>query len=228
MKKRNFLTTATLAALVAAQMAMPVMAKTGNNDTTIGIAETKVKPSTQVSADVPLYLVVAAVENQEVIEKPNNYQIKNETENLSIGVTKMQIENLGDYTGENGNGWAIVDGNNGNPTIANKRQIALQLGTLWMPDTTQKPKNEKVVVDIPAGSTFRDVDQNGKEIYKAITKANPMQIAVNGKVLGTNRDNKNATSQFKVTYTLSPLDDAGKVFTAAYAGDIKEDAGLAD
>ena len=226
MKKRNFLTTATLAALVAAQMAMPVMAQPANNNTTIGIAETKVAPGTQVSADIPLYLVVAAVDQKDAIEKPDNYEIKNGTENLSIGVTKMQIENLGNYTGADGDGWGIVDNSQGTATLDNNRQIALKLGTLWMPETIAKAANEKVDVAITAGSTFRAADQGDKTIYVPIKKDKPMNIAVEGKVLATSRENKKATSQFKVTYTISPLDANGEVFTAAYAGDNKAEAGL--
>ena len=234
MKKRNFLTTATLAALVAAQMAMPVMAQPATNKpgtdqhTTIGISEAKKKSAAQASFDVPLYLVVAAVENQADIEKPDNYKIENKTEGYPIGVTKMQIENLGDYTGADGTGWAIVNGNGGNPTIANNRQIALQLGTdLWMPETVNAGQNVKVDVLFAANSFFREADTvDGKPTYKKIEESTPLVIPVAGKVQATTRADKKATSQFKVTYTVSPLNADGTVFTATYVGDKKDEAGL--
>ena len=111
MKKRNFLTTAALAALVAAQMAMPIMAAPATNQipagsdqhTTIGIVEASSKSAAQASFDIPMYLVVAAVNNESVIEKPTNYGIKNTATDKNanpIGVTKMQIENLSDYNGQ--------------------------------------------------------------------------------------------------------------------------------
>lgn len=236
MKKRNFLTTATLAALVAAQMAMPVMAQPATNKpgtdqhTTIGISEAKKKSAAQASFDVPLYLVVAAVENQEDIEKPDNYKIENKTEGYAIGVTKMQIENLAEYKASDldNSGWVIVDNNNGNPTLDNKRKIALQLGTgLWMPDTTSAGQGKKVDVQFDVNSFFRGEDTAaGKPTYKKIENGTPLDIPVSGKVQPTIRADKKATSQFKVTYTVSPLNADGTVFTATYVGDKKDEAGL--
>ena len=237
MKKRNFLTTAALAALVAAQMAMPVMAATADNQpsgdqhTTIGISEASELSAAQVSFDVPMYLVVAAVSGQGNIAVPKNYKITNlaKTGSKSIGVTKMQIENLEEYkSGDLANsGWAIVDGNNGQPTINNNRQIALQLGTLWMPATTDKAKNEKVQVTFGENSTFTGAnDGQGKPTYKPIEAQNALDIAVNGLVENTQRTDKKASSQFKVTYTLSPLDDKNQPLSAVYLGDSKDDAGL--
>ena len=234
MKKRNFLTTATLAALVAAQMAMPVMAAPATNvatddqHTTIGISELKKKSAAQASFDVPLYLVVAAVEKQAAIEKPTNYKIENKTEGYAVGVTKMQIENLAEYKENDldNSGWVIVDNNNGNPTLDNKRKISLQLGSLWMPSTEGKAVNEKVNVPIEANSFFREADNGGKAVYKKIVKDNPLQIAVNGTVAAVERADKSASSQFKVTYTVSPLLDDGTVLSAVYVGDKKDEAGL--
>lgn len=237
MKKRNFLTTAALAALVAAQMAMPIMAAPATNQipagsdqhTTIGIVEASSKSAAQASFDIPMYLVVAAVNDETVIEKPTNYGIKNTATDKNahpIGVTKMQIENLADYNDQNldTSGWVSV-GENG--TISNKRQIKLQLGSLWMPDTSASGKNVKVDVPIEVGSTFRDADDNGDKVYKPIKQGEFLDLAVNGTVQSAARTDGKASSQFKVTYTVSPLDKTtNKPLSAVYVGDNKTDAGL--
>ena len=237
MKKRNFLTTAALAALVAAQMAMPIMAAPATNQipagsdqhTTIGIVEASSKSAAQASFDIPMYLVVAAVNNESVIEKPTNYGIKNTATDKNanpIGVTKMQIENLSDYNDQDlsNSGWVSV-GENG--TLDNARKIKLQLGSLWMPDTSAKGKNVKVDVPIAEGSTFRDTDDNGDKVYKPIEQGKFLDLAVNGTVQSTTRTDGKASSQFKVTYTVSPLDKTThKPLSAVYVGDVKEEAGL--
>lgn len=237
MKKRNFLTTAALAALVATQMAMPIMAAPATNQipagsdqhTTIGIVEASSKSAAQASFDIPMYLVVAAVNDETVIEKPTNYGIKNTATDKNanpIGVTKMQIENLADYNDQNldTSGWVSV-GENG--TISNKRQIKLQLGSLWMPDTSASGKNVKVDVPIEVGSTFRDADDNGDKVYKPIKQGEFLDLAVNGTVQSTARTDGKASSQFKVTYTVSPLDKTtNKPLSAVYVGDVKAEAGL--
>lgn len=237
MKKRNFLTTAALAALVAAQMAMPIMAAPATNQipagsdqhTTIGIVEASSKSAAQASFDIPMYLVVAAVNKESVIEKPTNYGIKNTatgTDANPIGVTKMQIENLAEYKDAdlNNSGWVSV-GENG--ALDNKRKIKLQLGTLWMPDTSTSGKNVKVDVPIEVGSTFRAADDNGDKVYKPIKQGEFLDLAVNGTVQSTTRTDGKASSQFKVTYTVSPLDKTtNKPLSAVYVGDNKTEAGL--
>ena len=237
MKKRNFLTTAALAALVAAQMAMPIMAAPATNQipagsdqhTTIGIVEASSKSAAQASFDIPMYLVVAAVNNEAVIEKPTNYGIKNTATGKDanpIGVTKMQIENLAVYNDQdlNNSGWVSV-GENG--TLDNARKIKLQLGSLWMPDTSASGKNVKVDVPIAEGSIFRDTDDNGDKVYKPIEQGKFLDLAVNGTVQVTTRTDGKASSQFKVTYTVSPLDKTThKPLSAVYVGDVKEEAGL--
>lgn len=98
MKKRNFLTTAVLAALVAAQMAMPVMAAKTNNKldkiddtqtdftagelkqsghTTFGVIEADKVGSNQLSVEVPLYVTMAATSNTHDMIVPTLYEIKN-------------------------------------------------------------------------------------------------------------------------------------------------------
>ncbi len=238
MKKRNFLTTAALAALVATQMAMPIMAAPATNQipagsdqhTTIGIVEASSKSAAQASFDIPMYLVVAAVNNESVIEKPTNYGIKNTATGQDanpIGVTKMQIENLADYNAGdlNNSGWVSV-GENG--ALDNKRKIKLQLGSLWMPDTSTAGKNVKVDVPIEVDSTFRAADDNnGDKVYKPIKQGEFLDLAVNGNVKLETRTDGKASSQFKVTYTVSPLDKTtNKPLSAVYVGDVKAEAGL--
>lgn len=98
MKKRNFLTTAALAALVAAQMAMPVMAAKTNNKldkidntqtdftadelkqsghTTFGVIEADKVGSNQLSVEVPLYVTMAATSRTHDMIVPTLYEIKN-------------------------------------------------------------------------------------------------------------------------------------------------------
>lgn len=237
MKKRNFLTTAALAALVATQMAMPIMAAPATNQipagsdqhTTIGIVEASSKSAAQASFDIPMYLVVAAVNNETVIEKPTNYGIKNTATDKNanpIGVTKMQIENLAVYNDQDldNSGWVSV-GEMG--ALNNKRQIKLQLGSLWMPDTSTSGKNVKVDVPIEVGSTFRAADDSGDKVYKPIKQGEFLDLTVNGTVKPEARTDGKASSQFKVTYTVSPLDKTtNKPLSAVYVGDDKTDAGL--
>ena len=96
-----------------------------------------------------------------------------------------------------------------------------------MPSTVDKAKNEKVAVTFGANTFFQGADDNsGKATYKPIEAGKDMDIPVNGQVQNTTRTDGKATSQFKVTYTVSPLDDNNQPLSAIYVGDDKKDAGL--
>ena len=97
-----------------------------------------------------------------------------------------------------------------------------------MPDTSTRGKIVKVDVPIEVDSTFRAVDDNsGEKVYKPIKQGEFLELAVNGTVQSTARTDGKASSQFKVTYTVSPLDKTtNKPLSAVYVGDVKADAGL--
>ena len=108
MMKKKFFASAALAAIIAAQAAMPAMAAYtadnnpyGDQHTTFGVRESDADALPgQVSFQVPLYVTMVARKGQTKMDVPDNYKIQNNAvssaANLNeIGVVKVTAEHLG-------------------------------------------------------------------------------------------------------------------------------------
>lgn len=240
MKKRKKLVAAVLAALVVSQ-SMTALANPSDNNpkgdehTTIGIMEATTEVG-QASFEVPLYVTTAAISGQEKLMCPEGYDIKNTskgTDAHDIGVLSVSVEKIGTGT------WKTVT-----TAPTNDNEVKLTIGDLVLPavdDTTKKStvdilndaagqasvfyghttgKNNKVTA-IKKGKTLAEA-ANGI----APTAANYKGLEITGIVKNMDRANKKAAAQFRVTYVVSALDDAGDPIGNTYVGDNKAAAGL--
>lgn len=240
MKKRKKLVAAVLAALVVSQ-SMTALANPSNNNpkgdehTTIGIMEATTEVG-QASFEVPLYVTTAAISGKEALMCPEGYDIKNTSKGNdahAIGVLSVSVEKIGTGT------WNTVEGT---PTAQN--EVKLTIGDLVLPavnDTTKKQTvdirtNAKGKASVFYGHTTGKQDkvtaiEKGKTLAEtangiAPTEANYKGLEITGIVKNETRNNTKAAAQFRVTYVVSALDDAGDPIGNTYVGDNKTAAGL--
>lgn len=248
MKKRNFLTTAALAALVAAQMAMPVMAAKTNNKldkidtttdytandlknnghTTFGVIEADKVGSNQLSVEVPLYVTMAAVSNTSDMIVPTVYEIKNTGKPVydatgtlkegNIGVTAIATEAV------NGSTWTIV-ANEG--AIDTEKKMTFSLGGITL---------NSAGADLY--DSYKDVAATNEFVIKGATSDENTLVPIKpddtltptiaSKIQNTNRANGTGKTVgvVKVKYQFAALDNDNKPITAnTYVGDNRTDAG---
>lgn len=238
MKKRKKLVAAVLAALVVSQ-SMTALANpsdnnpTGDEHTTIGIMEAASEVG-QASFEVPLYVTTAAISGQDKLMCPEGYDIKNTSKGNDahdIGVLSVSVEKIGT--------WDTVK-----TAPATNTQVKLTIGDLVLPavDNTTTKKTVDIINDTEAhasvfygktaGKTTKvTAIEKGKTLAEAAngiapTAANYKGLDITGIVQNTTRTNKKAAAQFRVTYVVSALDDAGDPIGNTYVGDDKKAAGL--
>lgn len=253
MKKRNFLTTAALAALVAAQMAMPVMAaKTNNNldkldtsndyqetdlksdgHTTFGVVEGEIAASNQLSVEVPLYVTMAATSNSTSMIVPTEYRIKNTgkpvqtaggTQTGNIGVTAITTSEVV------GSPWTIVanDGAIGD----DDKKMTFNLGNHTVTEKNSTVYNDYKAVD-NVNSQFvttdgRTLDNNTlKPIAPGEGETDGLAVNISSNIAGKERKNGSGKTVgvVKVKYEFAALDSQNKPIQAVYIGDKKSEAG---
>lgn len=259
MRKNKVFATAAIAALAAAQMAMPAMAATTNNGkenlgdknnaaltenlkkdghTLFSVFETDKELAGQVSFTVPLYVTMAAKNNEDAMVVPEGYFIENNG-NEAIGITGIAVRTYGQ--------WSIVDAN---PTgdhqmtfsLNKKNGVATEKFTFpKLPDnkeTTLFSRNDwkKEAAGETHGAGFNDL-LKGKEYFFFSDKTmyganNPGFKPITGKMelemaseidVATRNDTKTVPA-FQVTYTLSALDAQGQPKSSTYIGDDKDQA----
>ena len=253
MKKRNFLTTAALAALVAAQMAMPVMAaKTNNNldkldqstdyqetdlksdgHTTFGVVEGEIAASNQLSVEVPLYVTMAATSNSTSMIVPTEYRIKNTgnpvqtaggTTTGNIGVTAITTSEV------NGSTWTIV-ANDGEVGTDDKK-MTFNLGNHAVTAKNSTVYSDyKTVDNVNSQFVTTDGQTLANNTLKPITPGtgDTDGLAVNISSNIASLDRKSGTGKtvgvVKVKYEFAALDSQNKPIQAVYIGDKKSEAG---
>lgn len=254
MKKRNFLTTATLAALVAAQMAMPVMAAETNNKldkkdtsaeysaddlknnghTTFGVIEADKVGTNQLSVEVPLYVTMAAVSNKSDMLVPTEYEIKNTGKAVyddqgaykegNIGVTKITTSAVENST------WTIVA--NDTDINGDEKKMTFSLGNHALTDATGTVyDNYKNVNNV--NSQFVNVVNAGQLENNTLKPIEPgkdkgLKPTIASKIASTDRQNGTGKTVgvVKVKYEFAALDAENKPITATtYVGDSRNDAG---
>ena len=224
MTNKKKLLSAALAVTTVMGLAVPAMAADptekeieANSDTTIAIFETEIDP-TNVSFEVPLYVTLAAVNNQTNVVVPDNYGITNTSDGgevtHGIGVTAMEFTKL------EGSTFSTVQ----ESSVTSQYNIRLSIGNVLMP--AMSAAGTKAV-------DFSKKDDDGSEVA-FITSTKPTKIEagktldlpIKGTVQSATRTSGDAVAQFKVTYIVSALDAAGDPIGAPYAGNDSEAAGL--
>lgn len=242
MRKKKVFATAAIAALAAAQMAMPVMAAKTNNDkedlsadksleqelkdnghTTFKVFESENSVvDGQVSFEVPLYVTMAAVKGDAELKVPTGYYIKNtnaEAANNPIGVINIDVKP---------EGWSIVSERTA-PSADKEMQFTL--GDVKFKAATaggdvvnmynwDNETEKNVFLDSIASYT----DLNSKTHNKVYQITDKLDLNLAGKVqqLST-RKNSNTVAAFKVVYTIAAIDPTtGQPKGATYVGDSKD------
>ena len=255
MRKNKVFATAAIAALAAAQMAMPAMAATTNNGkenlgdknnaaltenlkndghTLFSVFETNKDVGGQVSFTVPLYVTMAAKDKATSMIVPDGYYIENNGEK-PIGITGMEVETFAK--------WKITK-----DTAPTKYDMTFSLNEKGKDEATsfkfpEQAQNTKVTLfDRTNWKNAGGTDGAGKDNilqgvenfffsaqndyqkpgFKKIEGKMDLQMASTIKQ-DTRVDSKTVPA-FKVTYTLSELDNDGQPKTSTYVGDDKGQA----
>lgn len=192
-----------------------------NHDTIISIFETDVRVD-QLSFEVPLYVTMAVVDNQNKVVTPDNYRIYNTTrvdpDNYQtawdIGITGVSFTKLPGST------YKTID--NATTFDAGKKdEIKLSIGGVWMPALGSAAT---ATVDLTNAANY-DGTVNTPLYNQADGKPTPIKggqflaLPINGEVRPDTRTASAAAAQFKVTYMVSALDkNTGKPIGNPYAG----------
>ena len=180
--------------------------------TIFGIFETDKHPQ-QISFEVPLYVVVAAVEGSSQVLAPasGSYCIANTTgANSNIGVLGMFIEKVPGAT------WNTVEG-----TPATSREIRLSIGDYVMPALSADLEKKTVAIyDDQKDTKFTKKEkQQDQIVYQAISSGEKIVLDIAGTVTNeASRTNNAAAAQFKVTYFVSALDENNLPLGNVYVG----------
>ena len=252
MKKRNFLTTAALAALVAAQMAMPVMAAETNNKldkkdnsteynandlknnghTTFGVIEADKVGTNQLSVEVPLYVTMAATSNTTDMLVPTEYEIKNTGKAVydaqgayeagNIGVTKITTSAVENST------WTIVASNSEIGDDAKKMTFSLGNHALTNATGTVYDNYKKVTNANSQFVTVDDANNNNNTLKPILPGDTGLKPNIASKIASKDRNNGSGKTVgvVRVKYEFAALDDTNNPITAnTYVGDNRTDAG---
>lgn len=247
MRKNKVFATAAIAALAAAQMAMPAMAAITNNGkenlgdknnaaltenlkkdghTLFSVFETNKEVGGQVSFTVPLYVTMAAKDQQTKMIVPDGYYIENNGEK-PIGITGMEVETFGK--------WAIKT------TAAAKYDMTFSLQEKGKKEKSkfafpEQPLNTKKKlfdrVDFKTATVLQN--QNAENFFFSAQEVynqpgfkkieGKMDLEMESNIINEARTDSKTVPAFKVTYTLSELDDEGQPKSSTYVGDDKDQA----
>lgn len=180
--------------------------------TTFGIFETDKHPQ-QISFEVPLYVVVAAVEGSSQVLAPasGSYCIANTTgADSNIGVLGMYIEKVPGAT------WNTVEG-----TPTTSKEILLSIGDYVMPALSADLEKKTVAIynDQKDTKFTKKEKQQEQIVYQAIKPGEKIVLDIAGTVTKeTRRANNAAAAQFKVSYFVSALDENNLPLGNVYVG----------
>ena len=254
MKKRNFLTTAALAALVAAQMAMPVMAAKTNNKldkidttkdytaddlknnghTTFGAIEADKVGSNQLSVEVPLYVTMAATSNTHKMIVPTVYAIKNTGKPVYDNDGKVKEGNIGvtavTTSAVDNTSWSIADATSLSTSTQTTDQykMSFSLGNHELNNLGDDIYTDYTKVT-NVNSQFVNVDAaNGNSLKPINADGGTIEPVIASTIASVDRSNGTGKTVgvVKVKYQFAALDNDNKPITAnTYVGDNRTDAG---
>ena len=224
------------------------------SDTIISVYETTVNTG-NLSVEVPLYLTLAVVKeggNDPELVTPGNYYIKNTSKagngvddaDYAIGITGVHIDSMS-------GGWELINYGS-TPSGDNKIMTLNFTGTPWEKDGAGgwQAAGAASTFGFPAVATGQSFSidtftkgtnlfstgtaHNGKNTYCPIPPSEALAIDIDGEVptaYTLKAAGSAAVPQFRVTYTVSALDDNNQAIGAPYAGPIYgpfPNAGLLD
>ena len=189
-----------------------------NAKTTVEVGVTKEIPQ-NVSYEVPLYYTFAILKNENgnsnsTIILPEGYGIRSTiTPSEPLVVTKLDVSSV------NGGTWSLVDAFDNTETDTT-RKMKVSIGGFQLPDVTAGDINGKEQIDVRAqeSSFYKNgsyqilggTDADGKVLNDGF-----MELPVEVKIPDVYKPTSGTgvyTAQFRVKYTLSPLDGAGNPF----------------
>lgn len=189
--------------------------------TVVGV-QTADKNPASLSFTVPLYLTVAATEdnagNPQVIV-PDDYVLRNTTGTISGG-TYPNIAVTGvDVQGVPGGSWSLT------ATPAQAKDICLAIGDLVLPDLPVG-QHTPVAAEITASdNSFYDLNKGEFHPIYGGPSGMGMNLPVIGALWeGYTATEEQAAAQFRVTYTVSLLDESGLPVGVYYDGPTLDDA----
>lgn len=179
-----------------------------------------------VSFEVPLYVTMAAIGGQEELLVPTNYSITNtsgkyidddteDVDSYSIIVAGISFTKLESAT------YSTVETKG-----TEYYELMFSLGGITMPPISRDEAEITVDVNMTTqGSVFYSGSQY--TIIPAIGDTElPIPLVATLSDVPNFESNKAATAQYKICYTVSPVNAGGDVLGFVYAGDNKADAGL--
>lgn len=202
-------------------------------ETALGVKATGTDIRT-LSCEIPLYMTMVVVDNKAEVYTPSNYTILNTSQDATmrsngIAVVDMTLTRI-NQNAEAGKAYEIADITN--QTLA-ENQIRLSIGGVAMPTFTGNSDVETVQIFNPdynykgisstiftADNAFISYQTDGNPTFRKITGTNPLNLAVEAEVSQTVREEwgGQAVPQYKVKYTISPLDINGNPIGVVYEG----------
>ena len=205
-------------AVRAAETEAPEATPGNSARTEVGIAVSSVDPET-VSFEVPLYVTMAVQADSQasgvpIINCPDNYSIINTTPPSGIdgkvpdlGVTGITVKPAP------GGSWSLYSDLTG--AADGEKALSLTIGGLRLPD--MKAGGREAKAELTAGTSVFYDSAAGAYLPLASDGMGTLlelEAVLSDKLPALNYDGQ-ATAQFQVIYTLSPLNDSGKPLEAA-------------
>lgn len=184
----------------------------GSGHTIIGILEATELPE-QVSFEVPLYVVVAAVPGSDKVMAPaaGRYHIANGKGSKSnIGVIRMSIERVKGAT------WKTVE-----DTPKDAKEIRLSIGDYVIPALSGELEQKNVeIYNAQKDTKFTKQEKiNNQIVYQQIAPNEKIDLDIAGIITNEKtRVSKAAAAQFRVKYVVSVLDEKKLPIGNVYVG----------
>ena len=203
-----------LTVLTLSAGAVHIVQAAGNNKTKVNVGVTELTEG-NVAFEVPLYYVLCVTNRadgaSEDVQPKETYSIVNKSPSKqAVAVTQVGVSGVTNGT------WSLVaEQDLGNS--ATDKKIAIKLGGIALPAVAAGSTTEHKTATNASDNTFYS---NGKykrlEAYDAAAPAaSTVNVPIDAKVFNAFKaKNVKAVAQFRLTYTVSPLDKNGNVLKA--------------
>ncbi len=183
-----------------------------SGQTAVGVRVVKTDVST-ISYEIPLFVACAATQSGNTLSLtfPSEYSIRNRSLNAdgtsaSIGVTGLKIS-----LAEKNSSWHLVDDNE---ELTKPGDIRIKLGDRALPSMALSASNIGDVSLNVQNYLFGNNDRDDKTYNPILSE---LKIPLSGEIFwDTQLSDQSAVPIFKISYTLSFLDENNRVIGTAY------------